>query len=311
MYPRDPDAEPGESINCFVGETKISAIDGEKIYRRFYQGEAVVVKTASGSEVTVTPNHPILTTDGWVPAGKLTKGSNLIKASVSENSAAKIDMKIMPTSFREIFNSSAESKNLVRKSSSRGDFHGDVSTGDVDIVSLNGKLHMSVESGFEKVSVNESLTDTNLAVSDALPFGRQDESVSGGGLSSGGSMASSNLTPSLLGSHPAPLEKLGFSGVSNFDASLQQMTSDGSSIDVEQIRNLLHAHHLVDVTVEPIVDVTRTILATHVYNLQTKSGIYLADGLVSHNCRCVLVTLAPEDLEDYRAELEALKENAE
>lgn len=29
------------------------------------------------------------------------------------------------------------------------------------------------------------------------------------------------------------------------------------------------------------------------------------------NCRCVLVTLAPEDLEDYRAELEALKENAE
>jgi HK97 family phage portal protein len=31
----------------------------------------------------------------------------------------------------------------------------------------------------------------------------------------------------------------------------------------------------------------------------------------SINCRCVLVTLAPEDLEDYRAELEALKENAE
>lgn len=29
------------------------------------------------------------------------------------------------------------------------------------------------------------------------------------------------------------------------------------------------------------------------------------------NCRCVLVTLAPEDLEDYRAELEALKETAE
>jgi HK97 family phage portal protein len=29
------------------------------------------------------------------------------------------------------------------------------------------------------------------------------------------------------------------------------------------------------------------------------------------NCRCTLITLAPEDLEDYRAELEALKENAE
>jgi hypothetical protein len=36
-----------------------------------------------------------------------------------------------------------------------------------------------------------------------------------------------------------------------------------------------------------------------------------ADAAESINCRCTLVTLAPEDLEDYRAELEALKENAE
>ncbi len=35
------------------------------------------------------------------------------------------------------------------------------------------------------------------------------------------------------------------------------------------------------------------------------------DAASNVNCRCVLVTLAPEDLEDYRAELEALKENAE
>lgn len=35
------------------------------------------------------------------------------------------------------------------------------------------------------------------------------------------------------------------------------------------------------------------------------------DAIDTINCRCTLVTLAPEDLEDYRAELEALKENAE
>jgi hypothetical protein len=58
---------PAEEINCFPGDSAIPYADGVGVaYRRWFIGELAVFTTASGKTVRATPNHPVLTPDGWV-----------------------------------------------------------------------------------------------------------------------------------------------------------------------------------------------------------------------------------------------------
>jgi len=44
-----------------------------------------------------------------------------------------------------------------------------------------------------------------------------------------------------------------------------------------------------------VVDIEiRSAVRTHVYNLQTATGMYVANGIVTHNCRCFLAPEIPE-----------------
>ena len=67
--------------NCVVGDTKVSGPDVKVGYRRYYEGEIVTLVTAGGHELTITPNHPVLTDRGWVSAGNLQEGDNLVSGT--------------------------------------------------------------------------------------------------------------------------------------------------------------------------------------------------------------------------------------
>jgi len=71
--------------NCVVGDTLVSGPPPCTAYRREYSGELVILTTASGKKLTVTPNHPILTTEGWVAAGLLDEGSYVICRSTNNS----------------------------------------------------------------------------------------------------------------------------------------------------------------------------------------------------------------------------------
>lgn len=47
-----------------------------------------------------------------------------------------------------------------------------------------------------------------------------------------------------------------------------------------------------DVTLDRVVNVDRSFGSLHVYNLQTSDGCYLANNIVVHNCRCVMLPRA-------------------
>lgn len=64
-------------INCVLGDTKVSGPRISTAYRREYSGEVVIIRTATGHELTITPNHPILTEVGWLAAGKLKQGESV------------------------------------------------------------------------------------------------------------------------------------------------------------------------------------------------------------------------------------------
>lgn len=136
MYPGDPEADPDNIYNCFIGETNV-ATDSDIIrsYKHNYSGELITVKTASGVEFTCTPNHPILTPSGWVAAKSLNDGDNLLIASIGEVYSLRVNPYIDHTPSRidaiHKFFDVTGSKRTIRLGV---DFHGDVPTSDVEVI---------------------------------------------------------------------------------------------------------------------------------------------------------------------------------
>lgn len=68
---------PPWDYNCVLPGNNVS---GQIIgaLKSFYSGYAVEILTANGAVTTLTIHHPVLTEDGFVPAGQLKKGYNLL-----------------------------------------------------------------------------------------------------------------------------------------------------------------------------------------------------------------------------------------
>ena len=66
--------------NCLPGDCLVSS--GGRITaatKRLYEGDLVVIRTASGHKLACTPNHPVLTDRGWVPAKAIDKGGRVVR----------------------------------------------------------------------------------------------------------------------------------------------------------------------------------------------------------------------------------------
>lgn len=70
-------ADASSHRNCVVAGTEVSGNGIEAAFVRDYQGSLIEIITAKGRHLTVTPNHPILTMRGWVPAELIQDGENL------------------------------------------------------------------------------------------------------------------------------------------------------------------------------------------------------------------------------------------
>ena len=72
---------PPAHVNCLVGDTNILPIGriaaGSK---RWYEGDVITIETLE-NKLTVTPNHPILTPEGWVKAKDCVEGESVLECS--------------------------------------------------------------------------------------------------------------------------------------------------------------------------------------------------------------------------------------
>ncbi len=67
--------------NCLVPGGTVLAEGVMAHSCREYDGPVVTLVTSKGNRITVTPNHPILTTEGFVPAGMLQEGQKIIETT--------------------------------------------------------------------------------------------------------------------------------------------------------------------------------------------------------------------------------------
>lgn len=125
--------------NCLVPGGLVLAEGVVSESRRLYCGKVVTLKTSTGNEITVTPNHPVLTDRGFVAADLLHEGDKIIEASGEYarffgQTPNNIDI---PTAIDEIFHSLVKSgggsTHCVKSTAEQ--FHGDgIPDGEVDIV---------------------------------------------------------------------------------------------------------------------------------------------------------------------------------
>ena len=304
-YPGDPSAPAEEVINCFVKETRIASNTSvEAATEREYIGELVTIETRGGIKFTCTPNHPVLTDKGWIAAGALYEGCNILTSGFAENFCSWIypnKNNVVPCIY-DIYQLFSRISFVNRIACGLVNFHGDIPDTDVKVVfspcflQNRGKplFFKKIKHFFFKFSDFEKATFsckcmiykfTSLGWRSASRFIR----------------FLRNFCFFFIGGM-LETKKLRFAKAANRTAVFKKKTINSSSIQSFSVCDGIDRFP-GDVTVDDIISVKRREnVACHVYNLQTENQIYGVNESISqngekhnckfaivHNCHCVLI----------------------
>lgn len=304
-FPADPTAPPEYVYNCFLGETTVATDSQiEKSYCHEYVGKLVTIDTATGIHFTCTPNHPILTTNGWVAAELLHDGDDLLVTGVRD-----IELPWRNPNVNHVLPSMKALHELLRVFSSKRatglsvDFHGDVATSNVEVVAKEGLLRLH-----RNVRLGKSLLELVLKRADSSGLGKRSpmKGLSRIVASASSIMRSLCVCAPFLWGHGLHADIHGLGTSTRLDSSVTKYTVDNLPAETmvrSELLSGLPRQVLVDKVVNVKVSSTR---GTQVYNLQTENGYYFANGvsndkfIIAKNCRCTLVAWFPDLDEDER-----------
>lgn len=299
----DPDKNvqaPGAHPNCVVGSTTVHSTSNRAATRRIYKGWMIKITTATGNKLSITPNHPVLTARGWIKAGELRKTDNLISCVDPQRVSSEInpDNNYTPTSIKKIFKSFRRSSGVTTAStmpSTAVDFHGDKSKGKVDIVRANSFLGGDAfNSEVFQPTHQDKLVGANaqlLSLSRDSAFNFFFKRVPS---ASSSVMSRLNIRSILRFGSFRHHQPIGFSRSANSDTFFAEDPSYNGTADTELGSKLID-RFTGNVFADDIAKIKRVPYFGHVYNLETDTGWYISNNIVTHNCRCSLRLVYPED----------------
>lgn len=357
---KHPLNEPfGSHVNCFPAGTMVATPRIVGTTTRWFSGEIVEIETALGNHLTVTPNHPILTPEGWVAAGLLHEGGYVISSGNTERILAAVNPNDNHVPARienvvEAFGRTGGVRDAVVPVAPE-DFHGDGSGSDVCIVRANSLLSSSINAALGKPFYQQEFGRVSMVLPQLVSlrtpalFGeRLLASPRGlvGGLNvhqplfrcalcghnavRGSAVTSGNISTqqhagddvarnaelfrqSILG-NPADVttDNLGFRQPANASAFVGSngftdlcITARGfvteQSTLFERVSQTLGGRVKLggdglnaiagNIVLDCILKVRVRQFSGHVYNLQSSTGWYIANNIITHNCRCVPIPL--------------------
>jgi hypothetical protein len=301
-HPGDPLGPPEEVINCLAPGSLV-AWAGQDVLgstRRRYSGPLVQLTTARGHVLSVTPNHPVLTPLGYLPAGELRPGQQVI----ASDGTGGLQPQVADGPARvEEFHASLREAGMPERVVGRGvDFHGDGVEGeDVEVVRADGDLlaHRNPEAAG---AVDQRLLVGVGGRSGALPgagaaeaAATRDDLSDGRAAAPAGSVRRGGQGAALLDGHGGEPQPVGFAAAADGQAQVPEAADDRGSADAEFVAHLEHARALGMSPCELVqVDVFPSYHGD-VYNLSTTERWYTADGIACHNCRCTVLFLDPSE----------------
>lgn len=300
MYPGDENGEPEEVYNCFLADTNIASnSEIVRSYKHQYSGDIVSIKTASGVNFSCTPNHPILTSRGWISAKFLNCGDDLLVTFGSGNEIARRNPDI-----NHAFPRIDAIHDLLYKFGGKRtrtlsvNFHGDIPTSDVEIITQKRLLRGCFDTGISE-GINELLfKSANPLVTCKRHFMAGFRRVY---ISTLRLMSRRRKALALFWGRLRHSDIHGLGAVTWGNTGVTQNTVNNlpamSNIGGESLDGLTGV-----VFPDNIVSVDRhTGRHIHVYNLQTENGYYFVNNIIpqsgakgncifaiAHNCRCTM-----------------------
>lgn len=314
--------EEGMKKGCVLGDTVIDGAVVKTVFKRWYSGLIVEIKTASGHGISVTPNHPMLTELGWVPAHRLKNGDNLV-CCTGGNRVDRRDPNVQraPTSISKIFDSLSVLHTVERVVGDTVDFHGDGTDSEVNILGTDSELGYGAFTPVNKHTAKflfpatDQLASDRLGVCGECGYSLTDKcacftTISQFDSSLDESMLSClSITSETFGNRSERLSRgISFNDytkvniISEMAGSLSSCTGrktgtrEGTRYagvgrdfgddtqGMSCFESDLSLAESREVELDYVVSITVRQFSGHVYNLETKYGYYIANSLYTKNC---------------------------
>lgn len=233
--------------NCVLGENIVFSPDARCLTRSEYSGDVFEFITSNGTRFTVTPNHIMLTSRGWVRAKNLLKGDKIIRYLGWK----EIGIVGNPTndhcipSIENLFTSFSESVDVMRSTmpASSEDFKGDViENSEIDVVFVNSLLRDEINSSFGKFLGDFAFIPTGES---REGFFKSDGFLAkllvGYSLTSDRILSSDAVSSILLRSSLGHHELVSFRLTSDYDTRLIESAKDCTSGNVESFGKFIDA----------------------------------------------------------------------
>jgi len=279
--------------NAILGNQTVRPLGAvENGVKAWYDGPSVHVTCASGVQLTVSPNHPVLTPDGWVAADTLKEGMHVFSAADGHGDglpgSADEDLNKAAPRFEDVLDAVAAVGGRTSIPSSADYLHGDgrFIQGEIDVVFADGSLVTELHSGLLQEPCEHFLVRPYVQAEAGAGIGSPDQ----GGLA-------------VLGPVARPL-------ANDYSAGVEP-SSDGRVADAETVGEILSGLS-AGVALDQIVKVEHGSYVGHAFDLQTGSGAYLAGSILVHNCRHKAVAYLPglsipQAGQEYNAEADAAR----
>lgn len=292
-------------INCLHPDSVVQVCDPKALTRRLYQGCMVTIQTSNGSNITVTPNHPILTVVGWKPARLINESDYIVTASRAElMSLCDFDVDNVNASIEQIFNSINVEAITMGVGTGNMNFHGDISNSDVDIIASHSLLRDAFKSFGCHIGNKIRFKGSNFIKRFLLVKCLSGKPFVSSRLISSSFICRAHKLLSIFFACLLHSKEHRITSASCSNSSLFKAIYDNTSRNSKNTSDPLNGK----IVIEMLSDnrnlfASSKVIKTHtfnydgyVYNLEDSKQYYICNGIVNHNCRCSAV-YNPEGVE--------------
>ena len=245
-----PEVEPGHRYhagqfpNCFPGSSNINGFSAiEKFYRRRYTGKLSSL-VFDDIVLTATPNHPILGINGMQSINNFSIGDYVIGEKYDAFRAIDNNIQSFNISFEQIFNAAYMSPVFTCSTCKSGEFHGDRTNEEVDIVSINTGLVVEINRRTQQKLMELGFTDSDATLMYDFLIGScsQTQFIKRAEATCASDMSRLKLIVSLLLVHLTPLDFFCFALTPYVNFSLNKPLPNSATVNTESFSNLIFAY---------------------------------------------------------------------
>lgn len=288
--------------NCFPAGTRVSGPAAQAATSRWFAGELVHITTADGGNLAVTPQHPILTTKGWIPAHLIRESDHMICDGRRQRPPlAHPHNNDRPAFIEDVAESLRRSGRVSAMTvpSAPEQFHGDgLPYGDVDVVRTDRSLTTDRLASLSDPGSQHALCRPHAALALLASSGAGGKLLGCALHASDGVVSRLGVGATLLGTAALLLQAVGVGAAPAVDPRVVESEVDDTATHAVspckggyRLTGLVEGDQLGEWHGTPsrVIRTRREVFAGHVFNLETSGGWYFANGIAVHNCRCAMV----------------------